>query len=110
MALRPETLAAQALHTIDAATGAIVPPLHASTTYARDPNYGLVDGRDYTRDKNPTVVPVEQLLTTLEGGADSLTFASGMAAATTVFRALLRPGDHVVTPRVAYFALRGWID
>lgn len=110
MPLHPETLAAQALHAIDAATGAIVPPLHTSTTYARGPNYDLVDGRDYTRDKNPTVLPVEKLLATLEAGADALTFASGMAAATTVFRALLRPGDHVITPRVAYFALRGWIE
>ena len=37
--LRPETIAAHVLQAIDPATGAVVPPLHLSTTYARDENY-----------------------------------------------------------------------
>ena len=106
---RPETWAAQALHAIDEATGAIVPPLHASTTYARDASYALRDGRTYGRDENPTFVHAEQLLAKLEGGADAITVASGMAAATSVFRALCRPGDHVVASRACYFALRAWL-
>ena len=73
---RPETWAAQALHAIDEATGAIVPPLHTSTTYARDAAYELRDGRTYTRDENPTFVHAEQLLAKLEGGADAITLAS----------------------------------
>ena len=107
--MKPETLAAQALHAIDAATGAIVPPIHLATTYARGAGYALVEGRDYTRDKNPTPVAAEQLLAALEGGAAALTFASGMAAATTAVRALVKPGDHVVAPRVGYYALRDWL-
>ena len=109
MTLRPETWAAQALHAIDPATGAIVPPLHASTTYARDAAYELRDGRAYSRDENPTNGHAEQLLAKLEGGADAITFASGMAAATSVFRALCTPGDHVVASRACYFALRAWL-
>jgi cystathionine gamma-synthase len=44
----------------------------------------------------------------LEDGAEALLFASGMAAATAVFQAL-DPGDHVVAPRVMYWALRNWL-
>ena len=106
---RPETWAAQALHAIDEATGAIVPPLHTSTTYARDAAYELRDGRTYTRDENPTFVHAEQLLAKLEGGADAITLASGMTAATSVFRALCKPGDHVVASRACYFAFRAWL-
>lgn len=106
--VRPETLAAQALHALDAATGATVPPIHLATTYARDAAYRLV-GPGYTRDENPTPVHAERLLAALEGGAAALAFSSGMAAATGTFRALCKPGDHVVTPRVAYFALRNWL-
>jgi cystathionine gamma-synthase len=107
--LRPETIAAQALHAIDAPTGAIVPPIHLATTYARDAAYQLIAGRDYARDQQPTVVPVERVLAALDGGAAAMTFASGMAAATAVFRALCRPGDHVVAPRTGYYALRAWL-
>jgi len=107
--VKPETLAAQALHSIDEPTGAIVPPIHLSTTYARDAAYAL-RGRTYTRDENPTPVIAERVLAALEGGAGALTFSSGMAAATAVIRAVCKPGDHVVSPRVAYFALRAWLD
>jgi cystathionine gamma-synthase len=95
---------------IDAATGAITPPIHLATTYARDADYQLIDGRDYGRDKNPTFLHAEAVLAALEGGAGALVFASGMAAATAVFRGACRPGDHVVAPRVGYFALRGWLE
>jgi cystathionine gamma-synthase len=107
--VNPETLAAQALHAIDEATGAVVPPIHLATTYARDASYAL-RGRTYTRDENPTPVAAERVLAALEGGAAALTFASGMAAATAAIRAVCRPGDHVVSPRVAYYGLRGWLD
>jgi cystathionine gamma-synthase len=107
--VKPETLVAQALHAIDVETGAIVPPLHLSTTYARDENYRL-RGPGYTRDENPTPVHVERVLAALEGGAAALVFASGMAAATAVFRAVCKPGDHVIGPRLGYYALRGWLE
>lgn len=107
--MKPETLAAQALHHIDEATGAVVPPIHLATTYARDAEYQL-RGPLYARDDNPTPVHAERLIAALEGGAAALVFSSGMAAATAAIRAVCRPGDHVVAPRVTYFALRGWLE
>jgi cystathionine gamma-synthase len=104
---RPETLAAQALGWVDAETRAIVPPIHPATTYLRDPDNLYRSGREYSRDDNPSYDQAERLLAALEGGAEALLFASGMAAATAVFQAL-RPGDHVVVPRVMYWALRNW--
>jgi cystathionine gamma-synthase len=105
----PATLAAQALHGIDAQTGAIVPALHTATTYARTADYQLIGGGDYTRDLNPTYRAAEELLARLEGGADAMLFSSGMAAATLVFRAILRRGDHVVAPIACYFGVRTWL-
>lgn len=106
--MKPETLAAQALHAIDDATGAIVPPIQLATTYARDAGYQL-KGPGYTRDENPTPVIVERVIAALEGGAAALAFSSGMAAATAAIRALVKPGDHVVGPSIGYYALRGWL-
>lgn len=106
--LRPETLAAQALHGRDAATGAIVPPIQLATTYARDAAYQLI-GPGYARDENPTHAHAERVVAALEGGAAALAFSSGMAAATTAIRAICGPGDHVVAPRVGYYNLRTWL-
>jgi cystathionine gamma-synthase len=105
---RPETLVAQALGAVDPVTRAVVPAIHPSTTYLRDPDGGYSSGNVYARADNPTFKPVEELLTRLEGGVESLLFASGMAAATSVFLAL-DPGDHVVVPRVMYWSLRNWL-
>ncbi|HUS30622.1 MAG TPA: PLP-dependent aspartate aminotransferase family protein [Kofleriaceae bacterium] len=109
MTLRPETLAAQAVHAFDEATGAIVPPIHLATTYARDADYQLIADRDYARDKNPTFLAAEATLAALEHGAEARVFASGMAAATVAIRSIVKPGDHIVAPRVGYFALRNWL-
>ena len=108
MARRPETLAAQALGRVDVATGAIIPPLHPSTTFERAPDLGYPHARSYARADNPTFDIAAETLTALEGGAHTLLFASGMAAATAVFLSLA-PGDHVVAPRVMYWALRSWL-
>lgn len=105
---QPATVAAQAAGFVDRATGSVVPPLFASTTFERDEANRLVSGRLYSRADNPTYDTVEQVLTKLEGGAATAVFASGMAAATAVFQAL-RPGDHVLVPRVFYWALRNWV-
>jgi cystathionine gamma-synthase len=107
--LRPETLAAQALHAIDRETGAVVPPIHLSTTYARDADYALIAGRDYLRDLGPTHAHAERVVAALEGGAAAMTFASGMAAITTCLRGALATGAHVIAPRRGYFALRSWL-
>jgi len=106
--LSPQTLAAQALGWIDEATKAVIPPIHFATTYIRDPDNQYRSGRVYGRADNPSYDQPEALLARLEGGAAALTFASGMAAATAVFLAL-KPGDHVLAPRVMYWALRKWL-
>ena len=106
--LRPETLAAQAMGQVDGATGAIIPPIHPSTTYERDADLGYSRGRIYSRADNPTYDSAALTLTALEGGTETLLFASGMAAATAVFQAL-DPGDHVLVPDVMYWALRAWL-
>ncbi|HET9622785.1 MAG TPA: aminotransferase class I/II-fold pyridoxal phosphate-dependent enzyme [Kofleriaceae bacterium] len=105
---RPETLAAQAMHTIDEPTGGVVPAIQLATTYVRDAAYES-RGRLYTRADNPTPEAAERVIAALEGGAEALTFASGMAAAAAAIRAHLRPGDHVISPRVAYYNLRAWL-
>jgi cystathionine gamma-synthase len=104
--VRPETLAAQALGWVDTATKAIVPAVHPATTYERDLNNPKAKGRVYSRDENPTYEQPEALLNALEGGAGCMLFASGMAAAASVFQAL-RVGDHVVLPEIFYWGGRG---
>jgi cystathionine gamma-synthase len=107
--LAPETLAAQALGWVDPATKAIVPPVHLSSTFVRDEDNQYRSGRGYIRADNPSFDQAEALLTALEGGVASMVFGSGMAAATAVFLAL-KPGDHVLAPRVMYWSLRNWLS
>jgi cystathionine gamma-synthase len=105
---RPESVAAQALGWIDEATRAINPPIHVSSTFLRDEDNQYRSGRVYMRDQNPAFDQPEAVITALEGGHQTLLFASGMAAATAVFQAL-RPGDHVLAPAVMYWSLRNWL-
>src|SRR2546422_3796567 len=107
-ALSPETLAAQALGDVDATSGALAPAIHPSTTYERSPDGTYRSGLVYTRADNPTYDHAERLLATLEGGAASMLFASGSAAATAVFQSLL-PGDHVLVSRILYWGIRKWL-
>jgi cystathionine gamma-synthase len=106
--MKPESIAAQALGWVDEKTRAIVPPIHTSTTFIRDPDNQYRSGRGYARDQNPAFDQAEAVLTALEGAHASLLFASGMAAATAVFQALA-PGDHVLAPKVMYWSLRNWL-
>jgi cystathionine gamma-synthase len=106
--LSPETLAAQAECDPGSALRGLSPPIHPSTAYASDPDGEYPDGRVYTRADNPTYDAAERLLTALEGGAGCALFASGNAAATAVFQALL-PGDHVLVARVLYWGIRTWL-
>jgi cystathionine gamma-synthase len=103
---RPESLTAQGLGWVDASTQAINPPIHMSSTFLRTPGYATE--RAYIRDQNPAFEQVEALLAKLEGGAAAAVSASGMAAATSVFMAL-RPGDHVIAPKMMYWSLRNWL-
>ena len=106
--VQPASAAAQALGWIDEKTRAIVPVIHPATTYLRDEDNQYRSGRVYARADNPAFDQAEALLTHLEHGAHAALFSSGMAAATAVFQALA-PGDHVVAPRVMYWALRNWL-
>lgn len=107
--LHPATIAAQALGWTDPQTGAVVLPVHVATTFQRDPDNQYRRGHGYGRADNPTYDQPQALLTALEGGADSLLFASGMAAAAAVFQSLPRSA-HVVAPRVMYWGLRNWLS
>jgi cystathionine gamma-synthase len=102
------TALAQALGSIDESTQGVVLPIHVATTYIRGADNSYPNGNVYSRADNPSYKPVEALLCQLENGADALLFGSGMAAATAVFQAL-QPGDHVLAPKVMYWALRNWL-
>jgi len=102
------TLAAQAMGSVDAATRALVPPIHVATTFIRDPDNQYRSGNIYARPDNATVREAEAIVAMLEGAAAALVLGSGMSAATCVFLALA-PGDHVVAPKVMYWGLRNWL-
>ena len=79
----------RALGWTDAATGAVVLPIQPATTYIRDPdNQYRGAAASYARADSAAYDQPEALLTGLVGGAASLVFASGMAAAATMFCAL----------------------
>ena len=89
----------------DPATGDVAPPIHLSTTFARDEAGAPVGGFAYIRESNPTQVLLETALAQLDGGDAALVFASGMAASVTLLQGVA-PGSHVVLPHDGYFGLR----
>ncbi|TYL49991.1 cystathionine gamma-synthase [Nocardioides sp. BGMRC 2183] len=97
-----ETRAIHAGYAPDPTTGAVIPPIYATSTYAQDGVGGLRNGYEYSRSGNPTRTALESTLAALEGGSHGFAFASGLAAEDTLVRALCRPGDHVVLPDDAY--------
>ena len=86
----------------DPATGAVIPPLHLTTTYKQDGVGGLRGGYEYSRSGNPTRTALHEALAALEEGTTALAFASGLAAEDTLLRTVCRPGDHVVLGGDAY--------
>jgi len=94
---------------VDAATGAVAPPIVQSSTFAfadcaegADRFAGSADGFIYTRMGNPTIARLEDAVGTLEGGVQGLATGSGMAALCTVAFALLNQGDHIVGTSSVY--------
>ncbi|HSW03511.1 trans-sulfuration enzyme family protein [Aquabacterium sp.] len=79
----------------DPSTGAIMPPIYATSTYVQA-SPGVHKGLDYGRSHNPTRWAWERNVADLEGGAVAFAFASGMAATATVLE-LLPAGAHVVS-------------
>jgi cystathionine gamma-synthase len=86
----------------DQATGAVIPPVHLTTTYKQDGVGGLRGGYEYSRSGNPTRTALHEALAALEEGTRALAFASGLAAEDTLLRTVCRPGDHVVLGGDAY--------
>ena len=97
-----ETLAIHAGQEPDPRTGAVVPPIFATSTYQQDAVGAPRQGYEYSRTANPTRAALEECLAALESGRRGLAFASGMAAEDTLLRAVCGPGDHVVIPDDAY--------
>ncbi len=106
-----ETAAIHAGQPTDPLTGAVVPAVHHSSTFAQDGVGNLRDGYEYARSDNPTRRALEANLAALESvdldagvkqNVRAFAFASGLAAEDNVMRAFLAPGDHLVVPNDAY--------
>ncbi len=95
-----ETLAIHAGQEPDAATGAVVPPISLSTTFAQS-EVGVHLGYEYSRSGNPTRTALEIQIAALEAAAHGLAFASGLAAEDNVLR-LLRQGQRILLGNDAY--------
>ncbi len=87
----------------DPTTGAILTPIHQSTTFVQPSvdDY-MTKGYSYSRSANPTVSNLQARLAVLEGGISAWAFGTGMAATNALFMALLNAGDHAVVSDVAY--------
>lgn len=89
--------------TPDPVTGAILTPVYLSTTYVQDSvDEYLAKGYSYTRSGNPTVVALEDRITSLENGIGTACFSTGMAATSALMMALCNAGDHMVVSDVVY--------
>jgi len=87
----------------DPATGAILTPIYQTTTYVQESvDQYLAKGYSYSRSANPTVRALENKLTDLEGGADTICFGTGMAAINGLYLSSLSTGDHAVVSDVVY--------
>jgi len=87
----------------DPVTGAILTPIYQTTTYVQESvDQYLAKGYSYSRSANPTLRPLENKLTDLEGGADTICFGTGMAAINGLYLSSLSAGDHAVVSDVVY--------
>jgi cystathionine gamma-lyase len=94
---RKSGFATRAIHagqTPDPTTGAVMPPIYATSTYVQK-SPGVHQGYEYSRTQNPTRNAYERCIADLEGGTHGFAFASGMAATATVLE-LIDSGSHVV--------------
>jgi cystathionine gamma-synthase len=101
-------LQTQSIHagrSVDPSTGAVTPPLHTSTTYERDLDGEFSRKFAYIRAATPNRDSLEACITALEGGDETISFSSGMAASLAVFQTLA-PKDHVLLHRDVYYGVR----
>ena len=103
----------RAVHTgndVDAETGAIKRPITMANSYElpydpTDMNWSSAEGNLYTRNGGSNQKYLQEKLASLEGGEDCVVLASGVAALSGLFFALLQSGDHVVFSSVTYIAV-----
>lgn len=86
----------------DATTGAVIPPIHVTSTYVQDGVGAMRNGYEYSRGGNPTRDALQTLLADLDGGVAAYSFASGLAAEDALLRAYLEPGARVVMGNDVY--------
>jgi cystathionine gamma-lyase/cystathionine beta-lyase/cystathionine gamma-lyase/homocysteine desulfhydrase len=84
----------------DPSTGAVAPPIFATSTYAQE-ELGKTKGYDYSRAGNPTRTRLEENLASLEGGVAARVFSSGMAAIGAVCQ-MMKAGEHIVASNNLY--------
>jgi cystathionine gamma-synthase len=104
-AFRPETLSVHTGNEPDTATGAVAPPIHLATTFRHGASGERIAGYEYQRESNPTNDRLREALAALECGEDAITFASGMAAMTTLLECLPN-GSRILIPDDCYTGLR----
>lgn len=105
--MRFETKAIHAGREVDPTTGAVTTPIHLSTTYERSADGSYTNDFMYSRSGNPNRQSLEECLTSLEEGFDCVTYASGMAAISSLIESL--PHDkpqRIVMPDDMYFGVR----
>jgi cystathionine gamma-lyase len=78
----------------DPTTGAIMPPIYATSTYVQA-SPGAHKGYEYSRTQNPTRMAFERCIADLESGEHGFAFASGMAATGTILE-LVDSGSRIV--------------
>ena len=103
--MRLETLAIHAGGESDRETGALSPPIHLATTFKHGPAAERIAGYEYQREGNPTNDRLREAIAALEGAESALTFASGMAAVTTLLESL-PSGARIVIPDDCYAGVR----
>lgn len=103
--MKIDTLSIHSHNHPDPITGAVAPPIHLSTTFARGADGELLGDHVYSRDSNPNRNALESAVSVLENGAAGFAYGSGLAAIFSVVNTL-RPGDHVLAPRDVYHGTR----
>jgi cystathionine gamma-lyase len=92
----------------DPATGAIMQPIYATSTYVQS-SPGVHQGYEYSRTQNPTRMAYERCIADLESGSHGFAFASGMAATGTILE-LIDSGSHVIAMDDLYGGTRRLFD
>lgn len=103
--MKPETKAIHAHNSLKAATGDVSMPISLSTTFFRGEDGSYPGGFMYSRMSNPNRTALENIITALEGGADTCAFSSGNTAGMSIFQAL-EPGSHIIAPDDMYWGFK----